>query len=778
MKREYCWLGVVLLLGLALRVAAGRYVFDLPFDSGTVALMGLHILEGERPLFMYGYNYSGALLPYLVALSFSLGGVNLVSLVIPTLLLSVGWIVATYFLLKAWFNWRAGLAGALIVAVPDWITLWFGVVPDCSYSPIFFLGTLLLLLATKLAQDNLSVQAEWCLLALLGLVAGLALWVHLLAMLYVFFAGFLLLPFLWRRRSWVLLAQCAVAAAIMGICLAPYGFAVVPTGQSTVTTLIPNMDLVSLHWQILLERGLRYLYTWPIGWPDWTRRAFEGLMVVGAIAYVMRIVFGDGWKDRCRALYPLSFVLLFLAMYLPHQQALIAAPRYLLGAWMMMWFGYGALPCSSSRRWLQGVGLGIVALLTIHNLCATVAYCQKKAPVRDSRLANYQDFLNRADEAGCDFVALYGRPYDFKALSQSLSFMARNQVRIVSYLEDRYQPAAQAADSANHLGFAAVKKDATRIASAFKAMNLSYELEQTPWVGFFHHIERPTLQRRSIPASELSVTASGGWMGHPSSLIDRLHATAFAAGSDTNAVVILDTGTVRPLCGITWLPLHVKHDLLMEDCVLSTSTDGVTFTERTRVEAAERCRYSDGGQVFLGEPYGRQETRFDPVSARFIKVQCLGGKQGMWRASEVMVFEAIATTHSATRNPTIEALDLETIQAWLQTGDVRNLVACDRRLSALLLAAGTTRVYPRYNNHHEVIGSRISTPTRRISLAEGSTWLLDTELLDDFDDVLQRCLGDSAGGVERVPLGRYTGYRVTEPLQVESLQWNGYLPVP
>ena len=48
--------------------------FWLVHDSGTVGLMAQHILTGERPLFMYGFNYSGALFTYYTAAWFLLLG--------------------------------------------------------------------------------------------------------------------------------------------------------------------------------------------------------------------------------------------------------------------------------------------------------------------------------------------------------------------------------------------------------------------------------------------------------------------------------------------------------------------------------------------------------------------------------------------------------------------------------------------------------------------------------------------------------------------------------
>ena len=82
MKRPLRWaaLAAILALGFALRLNLSLKAFFSTFDTSTVGLMGIHILEGERPLFYYGQNYMGALEAYVAAVMFALFGVSTTSL--------------------------------------------------------------------------------------------------------------------------------------------------------------------------------------------------------------------------------------------------------------------------------------------------------------------------------------------------------------------------------------------------------------------------------------------------------------------------------------------------------------------------------------------------------------------------------------------------------------------------------------------------------------------------------------------------------------------------
>ncbi|HKJ65439.1 MAG TPA: hypothetical protein VJ969_08555, partial [Desulfopila sp.] len=64
-------LAAICLLAVGLRCAMAVFVFASTRDTSVVGIMGLHILEGARPLFFYGQAYMGAAEAYLTAAVFS-----------------------------------------------------------------------------------------------------------------------------------------------------------------------------------------------------------------------------------------------------------------------------------------------------------------------------------------------------------------------------------------------------------------------------------------------------------------------------------------------------------------------------------------------------------------------------------------------------------------------------------------------------------------------------------------------------------------------------------
>ena len=89
-----------LLLGLGLRLFVSLKAFCTTFDTATVGLMGIRILQGERPLFYYGQNYMGALEAYVAAALFRLFGVSTTVLSLAPTLFALGWIAGAFFLFR------------------------------------------------------------------------------------------------------------------------------------------------------------------------------------------------------------------------------------------------------------------------------------------------------------------------------------------------------------------------------------------------------------------------------------------------------------------------------------------------------------------------------------------------------------------------------------------------------------------------------------------------------------------------------------------------------
>lgn len=175
----------------------------VPFnsDEAIVALMARHILQGERPVFFYGQAYMGSLDAFIVAAGFYLFGesvwvVRLVQIVLYTLtILTTAFI--TWRLTRAWV---AGVAVALILAVPTSNLALYSTVSLGGYGEMLLIGNLILMLTIKLADDIPSRAKSSQLLAWFGLgfLCGFGLWVFGLTLVYSI-AAVLYLTWYWYR---------------------------------------------------------------------------------------------------------------------------------------------------------------------------------------------------------------------------------------------------------------------------------------------------------------------------------------------------------------------------------------------------------------------------------------------------------------------------------------------------------------------------------------------------------------------------------------------------
>ncbi len=208
------WAAALALATVVHRLLLASHQFILATDTGTLALMALDILDGERPLFLYGFSYAGAPMAYLTALSFRLFGISLFTLVLPTALLAGLWVWLSWLLFKRLAGPRAGLAAALIFAFPDRLTSWYTHTPYNSYGAFLALGTLILWLAVEIEARDLRGGRLVAWMALLGTAGGLAFWSNALIAPYLLTACIPILVHFRRHRFHPRL----LAACIPGAC--------------------------------------------------------------------------------------------------------------------------------------------------------------------------------------------------------------------------------------------------------------------------------------------------------------------------------------------------------------------------------------------------------------------------------------------------------------------------------------------------------------------------------------------------------------------------------
>jgi hypothetical protein len=290
-------LGLILLAGVGLRAwILATPLGEADADESVVGLMALHILAGEFPAFYWGQPYLGSLEAYLVAAAFWLTGAsNLVLKLVPGLVY-LAFALFVFFGTRRDYGDGVALLSLLYLALPpSFLALW-SMKARGGYVELLALGQALLFL-TPWATQARSVFA-WR-TALLGLVAGLLLWTHVLGVIYVLPAGlYLLLRLRWAVFSPALLAGLAglllgltpvliynlqqdweTVSVLSGVGATPQTFqdnlrallqiglpVMVGLGQATSSPL-----LFADHW-----------HRWPASWP-WVPPVLLGLLLLGLL---------------------------------------------------------------------------------------------------------------------------------------------------------------------------------------------------------------------------------------------------------------------------------------------------------------------------------------------------------------------------------------------------------------------------------------------------------------------------------------------------------------
>jgi len=189
-------------------------------DEGALGLMGIHIQRGARPIFYYGGYYLGAIDAYLAAASFSVFGPSLRSLRAVPSVLALTAIPLAYLVAKHLYGRLQGFLAATLVALPSKFVFEWG-----SKALIGFFShvslALLILYCSLRVLDRRTPGA----VALLGLVAGLAIWNNMLALPYVMLCVAAL-------RCWAHLrgrhAAIFLVAVVVGMSPLLYGNVILP----------------------------------------------------------------------------------------------------------------------------------------------------------------------------------------------------------------------------------------------------------------------------------------------------------------------------------------------------------------------------------------------------------------------------------------------------------------------------------------------------------------------------------------------------------------------
>lgn len=187
---------LILVLAIAIRLfllLTDRVNF-VDSDEAIVGLMGKHILEGkEFPIFFYGNKaYMGSLEAFLAAASFLFFGVSTFTLKLVPFILSLLFIVVTFFLAREIMGREGAILSSLLLAIPPAFFAIWSLKARGGYIETLLFGSLILLLTYRYLREDSPPKSNILILSSLGFIWGLAYWTNPLIIYYLIISLFFL----------------------------------------------------------------------------------------------------------------------------------------------------------------------------------------------------------------------------------------------------------------------------------------------------------------------------------------------------------------------------------------------------------------------------------------------------------------------------------------------------------------------------------------------------------------------------------------------------------
>ncbi len=183
-------------------------------DEAILNLMALHIKNHvDYPVFFYGQQYLGAIDAYVGTAMFSVFGVSVWSVRMGMLLYYALFLVCMYIITSKIFSKSFALITLVILGLGTEFLYVYQLFP--GYPSLPFLSSLLFLLSYQLISTECHLIWNILLFLFWGIVAGLLLWVDLIALPYIIVAGLLLVLWRWKallKWSWIVLLGVMIGA--------------------------------------------------------------------------------------------------------------------------------------------------------------------------------------------------------------------------------------------------------------------------------------------------------------------------------------------------------------------------------------------------------------------------------------------------------------------------------------------------------------------------------------------------------------------------------------
>lgn len=641
---------------------------EVNYEEATVGLMARHILGGEYVVFWWGNPYLGSLYAYPTALLFWLLGPTTVVLRLVPAALSLVAAGCAYGLARDLVGPRWALVALLWWALPPAFLTRMGAIPY-NYIGAVTLGTLILWLTHRVGSR--ARPAPGALLGL-GLIWGIALWDHLIALApigaSVAWLGVRAVrgdgP--WPGMRWLGWAAAGFALGSTPLWLwnVTYRFetvtAMVLPAAAPTGAVVSRFRFVGLTLAVELLGRTRAFWGQPLAPPPPLH--LLGLAAVYLPAVLLAAVSLGGWllaavgNDRLpKAGERAGLALLALALVLAAAQ--IAATGYNKGFYLMPIYTSLPILLAASVRWLAGhvrwlaalplatlVGLHLVDHATVLAFNRTLT---ERRPV-DAVIAGLA-------EAGIGHVYAHYRVAWPLAFESGERFTASDYH---GYMTDRFwlkrpsgaymRPFWRAIAEVDRAPRVALVTHeplglprAVELAESLKLLGGRYRTTAVGPYTIFHDWQPPPGRIRAIESAGFTLSAGGPHADTAALAADANLATAWTSRTPQREGLYLEAtlDTPRRLAKLVLDPgLHVLD--YPRAFRIEVSADGIAWREAVRVAGHVGGMDWHGGHPKLSL-HGHVAIWIDPVETRRLRVTLIGPPAAQrWRVAELLLYEA------------------------------------------------------------------------------------------------------------------------------------------
>ena len=782
-------LGAILFSAAALLLLGSWYSYTSTFDTGTVGLMSVNIVNGDRPLFFYGQPYFGALEAYLAAVFIFLFGFSEFVVSLSPISFTLAWIFFSYLLFSRIHSRTAGLIAAACTAFPGYYVFWYSISTYGGYSAILCIGTTILWLSLKVLQENLYKAPLVFHASCIGILMGLGIWIHPLVFPYIVISACIFGLFVLKERfrsDIVFSLGLAVGFALSGFL--PFYF---ETGSFFGGISEP----VQLSWMFIVKALYNLFFVNSYELVVWNfTHTFESSLIrylalySGILTFCIALLLAayslvltkKKLSDKKYYLVPFAFCLLFLTMYVQHHMATIKAPRYAIGFLCMLFCIIWSLAIiDQKKRSLKIVSWSLFCFWIVYQVTGTVLFITANISYTQEERNMARDIVTAAHDNNLTSVVTYGDPL-FGLKGQKFSMYSQNKIAFAHADKERYQKNAQWTETDFGKGYLVTEEYKKSLENTLKGLGVSFTVEKVHNYFLFSHLQlKPQFVMQVIPGEDVKFVPDqedkndriGELLG------DRSQDVSSELTMLTGKALSFDTGRLRNLCGLWMFPFQDPSATEWTGpgrYEVYFSVDGSSYDKIYSSLPHTGNGFHAGPNIYIGGAMGKVETLFAPVDARYVRIVFLDKSPSP--ITELYIFQTDGTMREDSSDDIAELTQL------IVDNDL-DFVFADRWLSARLLEEfkGTSR--------ENVALYRHSTKYKNAPLLhyfvkpeKGKALICDISVADECEKTLVRQYGESVIS-GRFDLQNYSLFSLVDaeismaPQNLSALLWNGHLPI-